>query len=73
MKWELYLQLQFWQCELNYECGIEYLNYFLFFRNNMRAAANSTPQYETEYNPTQQYVQVEMPSPDDQQFVIYTS
>ncbi|KAK3857959.1 hypothetical protein Pcinc_035816 [Petrolisthes cinctipes] len=42
-------------------------------KNNMRAAANSTPQYETEFNPTQQYVQVEMPSPDDQQFVIYTS
>lgn len=39
----------------------------------MRAAASTTPQYETDYNSTQQYVQVEMPSPDDQQFVIYTS
>ncbi|CAL4136986.1 unnamed protein product, partial [Meganyctiphanes norvegica] len=42
-------------------------------KNNMRSAASTTPQYETEYNTTQQYVQVEMPSPDDQQFVIYTS
>lgn len=42
-------------------------------RNNMRAAANTTPQYETDYNSTQQFVQVEMPSPEDQQFVIYTS
>ncbi|XP_066950981.1 transcriptional repressor protein YY1-like [Macrobrachium rosenbergii] len=42
-------------------------------KNNMRAAANTTPQYETDYNSTQQFVQVEMPSPEDQQFVIYTS
>ncbi|XP_018021316.1 transcriptional repressor protein YY1 [Hyalella azteca] len=50
-------------------------------KNNMRAnnnnsGADTTPQYETEYNlpsQTQQYVQVEMPSPEDQQFVIYTS
>ena len=44
--------------------------------NNINNAVNSTPQYEPEYNlpsHTQQYVQVEMPSPEDQQFVIYTS
>ena len=55
----------------------------VLFRNNMRggnnnngSGADSTPHYEPEYSlpsHTQQYVQVEMPSPEDQQFVIYTS
>ena len=48
-----------------------FINYF--YRNNMRVAANTTPQYETDFTGSQQYVQVEMPSPDDQQFVIYTN
>jgi hypothetical protein len=60
---------------------LEKIMFVIFFRNNMRAnnnnsGADTTPQYETEYNlpsQTQQYVQVEMPSPEDQQFVIYTS
>jgi len=42
-------------------------------KNNMRGAPNTTPQYETDFNGSQQYVQVEMPSPDDQQYVIYSS
>ncbi|MPC11813.1 Transcriptional repressor protein YY1 [Portunus trituberculatus] len=59
------------QCQCPAECPVRLVS--LRAWNNMRAATSSTPQYETDYNSTQQYVQVEMPSPDDQQFVIYTS